>query len=183
MPSPFFAGVYFVGILPNNYKSPVIKNPIDGSPLPYIRQDSAGNKYLYWKEEGKYKKKNIGRKKDWYIKYLKLKAEALQVYWKETDNQSKYVFVSNAKTKYAPNTISKKMRELLDKVKLNHICHKHFRDSFETVSVLKKVYNPSINAVMGHVLKDDQGNRYLDISKNPLIAEEACKAVHDYYFG
>ena len=92
------------------------------------------------------------------------------------------VFVSIYGCPYAIDRIRKRFIKVREKAGLEHIMHNHFRDSFNSVALKKIGIQNSLDVVMGH---KPFGSResYRDPELVPEIAKEACKVVHDFYFG
>ena len=59
------------------FESPRLHSPVDNTTvLPYARKDAQGNHFFSWKDEqGKRRKKNLGRGEKWYQKYLQYEAQ------------------------------------------------------------------------------------------------------------
>ncbi len=109
--------------------------------------------------------------------------EALQKYIEENEKRERTtLFVSCYGEPYAENRIRKKFNQVREKAGLQHIRHCNFRDSFASVAHRVKGIQNSLDAVMGQNPEGSRGD-YIDPELTPEIAEDACKVVHDYYFG
>ena len=109
---------------------------------------------------------------------------AMQNYLESSDKSvnRKTFFVSRTGAPYASDRIRKRFDKVRKAAGLNHITHSHFRDSFNSVAMIAKGIQNSLDAVMGHKPSGSRGD-YRDPELVPEIAEEACKVVHDFYFG
>jgi len=116
--------------------------------------------------------------------------EAIIQYQKQKPHSGETLFYnSRDKKKYNRDWITAKFRSCLKRAKIekvngqNKYTHQNFRDSVKTIGHKTgyKIRN-SVDAVMGQK-PAGVGRDYIDPEEYPQIAEEACMAVHDYYFG
>lgn len=110
--------------------------------------------------------------------------EAMQKYNKMLSQNRKTFFISKRyMASYSKTTISAKFRDCKARAGIKTtISHSNFRDCTPSICKMAKVYVPSIDAVMGHKPKGEMG-KYEDPEIYPHLAEEACKAIEEYYFG
>lgn len=109
--------------------------------------------------------------------------EALQKYIEENTNRKREtLFISCYGEPYVEGRIRKKFVKIRNQTGLKQIEHQHFRDSFESLGQKYGGIQNSVDAVMGHKPEGNRGN-YIDPELVPEIAESACKAVYDFYFG
>lgn len=92
------------------------------------------------------------------------------------------VFISFYGMPYVENRIRKRFNAVRKKAGLEHIWHSNFRDSFESVAYIVRGIQNSVDAVMGQQPEGSRGN-YVDPELVPEIAKDACRVVHNYYFG
>lgn len=109
--------------------------------------------------------------------------DALKKYIEDNKKRKREtLFVSCYGSPYVEGRIRKKFVKIRNEAGLEHIEHQNFRDSVESIGQKIRGIQNSVDAVMG---QNPQGNRgdYVDPEIVPEIAESACKAVYDYYFG
>ena len=108
---------------------------------------------------------------------------AVRDYQKEYPHDCDTLFMNTQdKTPYNKDRIGVKFRKCLEKAGLKgEYGHNNFRDSATSVCLKSKVYEPSIDALLGHKISGEK-KKYIDPEENPHIAKEASKAVADYYF-
>ncbi|MHB9069647.1 MAG: tyrosine-type recombinase/integrase [Sedimentisphaerales bacterium] len=86
------------------------------------------------------------------------------------------------KAPYNKGTVAAKFRAVKKRAGItSEITHQNFRDCTPSICSQKKIYTPSIDAVMGHKLKGEN-IKYTDPEVYPEMAEDACNAVYNYYF-
>ena len=110
--------------------------------------------------------------------------EAIRGYQKEFPHKGRTLFISKQTgTQYNDDRVYKLFVGCKNRAKIeSKLSHNHFRDSAETVCRIKGNIPDSIDAVMGHKDKKSSGN-YVDPEAYPQIAEPACKAIYEFYFG
>lgn len=150
---------------------------VDVATVPLSAFDWEENTVVF--KRGKMKKKGMGNRASvlWDITI-----DAINKYLEETKHRKRQtLFVSNQGLPYVENRIRKKFVAVRKKINLGHIEHRNFRDSFESIGQKVRGIQNSVDAVMGHIPNGSRGD-YIDPELVPEIAEDACKAVYDYYF-
>jgi len=108
---------------------------------------------------------------------------AIKAYQKESQHKCDTLFCNQrGGLPYVKDRIGVKFRRCLLKAGIKgKYGHNNFRDSVTSVCLKSKVYEPSIDAILGHQISGEK-KKYRDPEQNPQIAEEASKAVAKYYF-
>ena len=114
--------------------------------------------------------------------------ESIEDYQRNYPHQADTLFASfnhrNCGKSYDKDRIAKKFREVRAKAGIakEKISHSNFRDSVASIATAASVYEASIDAVLGHTIRGEK-SKYVDPETYPQIAEAACQAVYEYYFG
>ena len=111
-------------------------------------------------------------------------AVAIENYLEQTKHFNREtLFVSEYGESYVKNRIRKKFVDVRKQSGLEKYTHSNFRDSFKTVCMIKGVPKINTDVVMGHKPKMSEDSYGDVLAAYPHMAENACKAVYDYYYG
>jgi len=111
-------------------------------------------------------------------------AVAIKNYLEQTNHFKRdMLFVSENGKSYRKETIRQRFKGVRELSDLEKYTHSNFRDSFKTVCMIKGVPKINTDVVMGHTPKMAEDSYGDLLAAYPHMAESACKAVYDYYFG